>query len=788
MKKLLTILFFVSILNTLYSQTIFTNTIYMWGNGTGLKEMASPATPTLNYGKLFAKTDGHVYWINDAAVEFDLTSGSGGSTITTFGNGLSFSLGTLSLVTQMSITTDASGLKLVGDVTSPGNNKFYKTNSVGTRTWAGIKKADLDDLDPNEILFGDPASSGQVKQNDNITVDDANDRLGVGVAVPLATIHSKASANNTGTAFPFYIETSTGNNVLTVNDAGVFQFSSENFTQGATLKLYGPALGGSLFEGFIIHEGTNTLFRFGRLNDATLVLDDFVIEAVGPSASEGGGIHIGYAAGEIKFKQQIFEYDGVAAVDGQLLIGNTSTGAWDAATLTAGANITITNSGGGISIASSAGGGTPALTATELGFGDGSNLMTSSPLLTYLSTLNAERFESTVSVMNVFGTANYPSGLFQIDDVNGLIFIGDHQGDVNATYIILADPAETITIDADNGVILPPFAGGGTRMVTADNSGILGVTAIPTSFTDELAQDAVGGILVSPLIYTDGTPSITLAGLSGLGTANQILGMDAAGTAYEYKSFAFGATGTAPNIVHTANTMTLNFPLAASGVTSGTISASPQSIAGVKTFTSGVIINVAGTNVFNVGTTVGTFRTTNAGGNTATQSMFDVDASNSAAGAQGFGFEDVNGFILTAANGTRRIMRAFINIASLDNTAGSEDADLIFGTQAAGAVAAERFRITNLGGFVVNSTNTTAGTTGDQTINKPSGTVNIATGNSSITVTNSLVTANSLVFAVVRTNDAAAIIKNVVPGAGSFVITLNAATGAETSIGFFVIN
>lgn len=413
---------------------------------------------------------------------------------------------------------------------------------------------------------------------------------------------------------------------------------------------------------------------------------------------------------------------------------------------------------------------------------------TSSSLFTFDPTTNAERFSTTVNVFEVLGTTNYFDGLFQIDDANGLVFLGDHQFTVNGTNIVLDDPAETITIDADNGVIFPPFAGGGTRMVTADNSGILGVTAIPTSFTDELAQDAVGGILVSPLVYTDGTPSITLAGLSGLGTADQILGMNTGATAYEYKSFAFGATGTAPNIVHTANTMTLNYPLAASGVTSGTISASAQSIAGVKTFTSGVIINVAGTNVFNVGTTVGTFRTTNAGGNTATQSMFDVDASNSTAGAQGFGFEDVNGFILTAANGTRRIMRAFINIASLDNTAGSEDADLIFGTQAAGAAAAERFRITNLGGFVVNSTNTTAGTTGDQTINKPSGTVNIATGNSSITVTNSLVTANSLVFAVVRTNDAAAIIKNVVPGAGSFVITLNAATGAETSIGFFVIN
>lgn len=89
---------------------------------------------------------------------------------------------------------------------------------------------------------------------------------------------------------------------------------------------------------------------------------------------------------------------------------------------------------------------------------------------------------------------------------------------------------------------------------------------------------------------------------------------------------------------------------------------------------------------------------------------------------------------------------------------------------------------------VYDPTNTAAGTTGAQTINKPSGTVNFAAGASSLVVTNSLVTATSIVFAVVRTNDTTAVIKNVVPAAGSFTITLNANATAETSVGFFVMN
>jgi len=88
----------------------------------------------------------------------------------------------------------------------------------------------------------------------------------------------------------------------------------------------------------------------------------------------------------------------------------------------------------------------------------------------------------------------------------------------------------------------------------------------------------------------------------------------------------------------------------------------------------------------------------------------------------------------------------------------------------------------------VDQTITPGGTTGNQTINKSFGTVNIAASGTTVTVTNSLVTANSTIIPVLRTNDSTATIKNVVPGAGSFVITLAAAATAEVSIGFWVVN
>jgi hypothetical protein len=97
-------------------------------------------------------------------------------------------------------------------------------------------------------------------------------------------------------------------------------------------------------------------------------------------------------------------------------------------------------------------------------------------------------------------------------------------------------------------------------------------------------------------------------------------------------------------------------------------------------------------------------------------------------------------------------------------------------------------QIDNNGKITYWATNTATGTTGAQTINRPSGTVNFAAGATSLIVTNSLCTTSSIVFAVVRTNDTTADIKNVEPGAGQFTIRLNAAATAETSVGFFIIN
>lgn len=85
------------------------------------------------------------------------------------------------------------------------------------------------------------------------------------------------------------------------------------------------------------------------------------IGAVGNALTMWAGNQVAITAansGNISFNNGKFAtYNGAAPANGEILIGDASGGVWEAATLTAGSNITITNAAGAITIASSGGGG-----------------------------------------------------------------------------------------------------------------------------------------------------------------------------------------------------------------------------------------------------------------------------------------------------------------------------------------------------------------------------------------------------------------------------------------------
>jgi hypothetical protein len=88
------------------------------------------------------------------------------------------------------------------------------------------------------------------------------------------------------------------------------------------------------------------------------------------------------------------------------------------------------------------------------------------------------------------------------------------------------------------------------------------------------------------------------------------------------------------------------------------------------------------------------------------------------------------------------------------------------------------------------STITPIGTTGNVTINKPSGKVNFALADTSVVVTNSFVTEDSIVIPVIQTSSAAnPYIKSCVVSNGSFTINLNTSPDSGTiTVAFVVYN
>lgn len=82
----------------------------------------------------------------------------------------------------------------------------------------------------------------------------------------------------------------------------------------------------------------------------------------------------------------------------------------------------------------------------------------------------------------------------------------------------------------------------------------------------------------------------------------------------------------------------------------------------------------------------------------------------------------------------------------------------------------------------IQGTDTAGGTTGAQTINKPSGTVNFAATATSLVVTNSLATTTTYIQCTIQTNDTTMKSVQCVPASGSFTIYANAAATAETKV------
>lgn len=106
----------------------------------------------------------------------------------------------------------------------------------------------------------------------------------------------------------------------------------------------------------------------------------------------------------------------------------------------------------------------------------------------------------------------------------------------------------------------------------------LGLREFDYSTIVSLVDSTVEGSTTSVLTISAGG-----TGLSSIGSANQMLGVDNAGGVLEYKTLASGSAGTDFAITHTPGVITFDIP-SASATARGLITTGVQTIAGAKTF------------------------------------------------------------------------------------------------------------------------------------------------------------------------------------------------------------
>jgi len=337
----------------------------------------------------------------------------------------------------------------------------------------------------------------------------------------------------------------------------------------------------------------------------------------------------------------------------------------------------------------------------------------------------------------------------------------------------------------------------------------------PTGSTKFEVRGLSGGTNIARFATSANTAVLRITDTNITDEIGTLLGTKTTQNVYNTTATTGNLFGAATTLTIGATTGTLNLrnvTLTAANATSFAMNGASPSITTSSTGTASVFNAAALTgNIFGAATTV------TIGATTGTLNLRNVTLT--AANATSFAMNGASPSITSTSTGTGSLFNTNILTGAqfgattsytlggtptgsltanffANATASGNTKTLNFGTAGASGSTTNISIGSLLGGGQINlnekvffqATEIAAGTTGNQTINLPMGSVNFAAAATSLVVTNSLATITSNIIPFMLSNDATAKSASIVRAAGSFTIHLNAAATAETRVGFVVFN
>ncbi len=336
----------------------------------------------------------------------------------------------------------------------------------------------------------------------------------------------------------------------------------------------------------------------------------------------------------------------------------------------------------------------------------------------------------------------------------GSVFTSGTTVDFTGATVIGFNPVNSFPLHAPDGTALAPSY----SFASSTGTGFYQSTIGEIGFTSE-GVDAItfnGGGIVSPTYAANqGTLTALQVGFSHTATWNN------AGVTF---------TGLKSNVTNTAsNAASLLFDLQVGSVSRFSVNQAGN-----------FAVHTGGINLFQNATNDATF-------------SGSIRASKTSTGIVSFGSSAGQQLSLSEATGTSDLISVNSSVRLGDPAGAGNGTALVISDSTKNfffqsTTNAGILDTTGVSNIKLQRTITTAGTTGNQTINLPNGSVNIAAGQSSIVITNSTVGTSSLIIATANTADATCAVKNAVATSTHITITMTATCTAETRVAFWVTN